>query len=73
LFLQRIEGLYENAEKLELFKHMTLSQIIAKDSTYDIRIPVQGQFSIRIEIKDGNVVFLKKEEKIKKVQKEIRL
>lgn len=47
---------------------MTLSQIIAKNQTYDVRIPLQGQYSVRIEIKDGNITFLGKEEKIKKAQ-----
>ena len=65
MFLQRIEGLYENAEKLELFKHMTLSQIIAKDSHYDVRIPM-GHWSVRIEIVNGRVTYLEKVEKIQK-------
>jgi len=69
LFLQRIEGLYENAEKLELFKHMTLSQIIAKDSHYDKRIPVTGFYEVFVKIQNGNVVNVKVTEDIREKDK----
>jgi len=45
---------------------MTLSQIIAKDSYYDQDIPVKGHFRIEIEIHDGTITLVRKEEKIKK-------
>jgi len=47
---------------------MTLSQIIAKDSLYDVRIPVEGHFAIRLEIQNSKIVFMGKEEKIKKTE-----
>lgn len=45
---------------------MILSQIIAKDQLYDVRIPLQGHYSIKVEITDGKITFLTKEQKIKK-------
>lgn len=35
---------------------MNLSQIIAKDSHYDRRIPIEGHWEVLVRIQSGNVV-----------------
>lgn len=45
---------------------MNLSQIIAKDSAYDVRIPLEGHWSMRVDIVNGKVTYVEKVEKIKK-------
>lgn len=49
---------------------MTLSQIIAQNSFYDVEIPEKGTWKVRIVIQDGrvsgqDVTEQRKEEKIK--------
>lgn len=43
---------------------MTLSQIIAKDSHYDRRIPIEGYWDVLIRIQGGKVVLVKVTETI---------
>lgn len=45
---------------------MTLSQIIAKDSYYDVEIPADGQWNVRLLIRDGKILNAWKEESLKK-------
>lgn len=52
-------------------KTMTLSQIIAKDSYYDVEIPEAGMWKVRVVIQDGKVTSQdvteqRKKEKVKK-------
>ena len=50
-------------------KYMTLSQIIAKDSHYDKRIPVGGFYEVFVKIQNGNVVNVKVTEDIREKDK----
>jgi len=44
---------------------MTLSQIIAKDSHYDRRIPIEGYYDVFVRIQRGKVVNVKVTEDIR--------
>jgi len=48
---------------------MTLSQIIAKDSFYDLRIPIEGYLEVWLKIENGRVVNIRPTQDIREADK----